>query len=109
MEKEESCNPCGMKTRIENLEKDSERNQATHKEFFGKFEAVNERLARNDEKYLQIIRDTSEIKNDLRETKTAIQQLNEKPAKRWDSIVDKAIWAVCAAVIAFLLARVGLT
>ena len=31
-----------------------------------------------------------------------------KPGKRWDAIVDKAIWAVLAAVIAFLLARIGL-
>lgn len=34
--------------------------------------------------------------------------MEAKPAKRWDSIVDKAIWAVCAAVIAFLLGRIGL-
>ena len=31
-----------------------------------------------------------------------------KPGRRWDAIVDKAIWAVLAAVIAFLLARIGL-
>ena len=31
-----------------------------------------------------------------------------KPGKRWDAIVDKAIWAVLAAVIAFVLAKVGL-
>ena len=31
-----------------------------------------------------------------------------KPGKRWDAIVDKAIWAVLAAVIAFVLARIGL-
>ena len=31
-----------------------------------------------------------------------------KPGKRWDAIVDKAIWAVLAAVIAFILAKVGL-
>lgn len=30
------------------------------------------------------------------------------PKKRWDSIKDKAIWAVLAAVIAFLLGRIGL-
>ena len=30
------------------------------------------------------------------------------PKRRWDAIVDKAIWAVLAAVIAFLLARLGL-
>lgn len=31
-----------------------------------------------------------------------------KSGKRWDSIVDKAIWAVLAAVIAFVLAKIGL-
>ena len=31
-----------------------------------------------------------------------------KPGKRWDAFVDKAIWAVLAAVIAFVLAKVGL-
>ena len=31
-----------------------------------------------------------------------------KPGKRWDAIVDKTIWAVLAAVIAFVLARIGL-
>ena len=37
-----------------------------------------------------------------------VDKLEEKPAKRWDSIVDKAIWAVLAAVIAFVLGRIGL-
>lgn len=31
-----------------------------------------------------------------------------KPAKRWDAIVDKVIWAILAAVIAFALAQIGL-
>ena len=30
-----------------------------------------------------------------------------KPGKRWDAIVDKVIWTVLAAVIAFVLAKVG--
>lgn len=37
-----------------------------------------------------------------------VDKLEEKPAKRWDSIVDKVIWAVLAAVIAFALGRLGL-
>lgn len=102
-------NPCGMKTRIENLEEDSRRNQATHKEFYNRFEAMGERMARNDERYTQIIQATSEIKQDVKETKSAIQAINEKPGKRWEGIVDKVIWAICAAVIAFLLAKMGLS
>ena len=31
-----------------------------------------------------------------------------KPARRWENMMDKVIWAVLAAVIAFLLGRVGL-
>jgi hypothetical protein len=37
-----------------------------------------------------------------------VDSLEAKPAKRWESIVDKSVWAVLAAVIAFLLGRVGL-
>ena len=37
-----------------------------------------------------------------------VDKMEEKPAKRWDNLVDKIIWAVAAAVIAFLLGRVGL-
>ncbi len=37
-----------------------------------------------------------------------VDKLEEQPAKRWNSIVDKAIWAIVAAVIAFALGRMGL-
>lgn len=37
-----------------------------------------------------------------------VETLEGKPAKRWDGIVDKVIWAVLAAVLGFLLARFGL-
>lgn len=37
-----------------------------------------------------------------------VQSLKDKPAKRWDGLVEKALWAVAAAVITFLLSRIGL-
>ena len=37
-----------------------------------------------------------------------VTALEEKPAKRVDGLVDKLIWAICAAVISFLLAQIGL-
>jgi hypothetical protein len=37
-----------------------------------------------------------------------VTALETKPVKRVDSLVDKIIWAVCAAVITFILARLGL-
>ena len=37
-----------------------------------------------------------------------VTALEEKPVKRIDGLVDKIIWAICAAVISFVLARIGL-
>lgn len=48
------------------------------------------------------------IKDDVTEIKSDVKTLAEKPGKRWDSLVEKLIWAVVAAVVGFLLAQVGL-
>ena len=37
-----------------------------------------------------------------------VEEMKEKPAKRWDSLVDKIIWGVAGAVVAYVLARIGL-
>ena len=37
-----------------------------------------------------------------------VTALENKPAKRWEALADKALWSVCAAVIGFILAKLGL-
>lgn len=37
-----------------------------------------------------------------------VDRLEDKPRKRWEGLVEKAIWAVAAAVIAYLLGKFGL-
>ena len=37
-----------------------------------------------------------------------VDEIENKPAKRFDAIVDKAVWAVIGAVLAFILKGVGL-
>lgn len=37
-----------------------------------------------------------------------VDAIEKKPAQRWDNIVDKVIWAVLGAAIAYILAGVGL-
>lgn len=53
------------------------------------------------EKEERVESDVSEIKNDVKEIK-------EKPGKRWDGLVDKIILTIAAAVIGFVLAKLGL-
>ena len=48
------------------------------------------------------------VETDVKEIKLDVKKISSKPAQRWEAIVDKLIWAVLAAVVAFLLARIGL-
>ena len=48
------------------------------------------------------------MESDVREIKVDVKALTGKPGKRWDAVVDKIVWALLAAVIAFLLGRIGL-
>lgn len=48
------------------------------------------------------------VENDVKEIKADVKSLTSKPGQRWDSLVDKIIWAVAGAVLAYILARVGL-
>ena len=48
------------------------------------------------------------IQTDVKEIKTDVRSLKDRPAKCWNDLVDKAMWTVAAAVIAFLLGRLGL-
>ena len=38
-----------------------------------------------------------------------LEVLEQKPAKKWESFVDKVIWAVAAALIAFVFTYLGLS
>lgn len=39
---------------------------------------------------------------------TEVEELKEKPGKRWDNLIDKVIWGVAGAVLAYILASIGL-
>ena len=37
-----------------------------------------------------------------------LETLEQKPAKRWEALVDKALWAVAGALLAYVLTQLGL-
>lgn len=92
------CEHCGLEKRVSDLERDSERNQHTHKEFYGKFEELGKSQAVTDERYTTIQATLVSIQADLSELKA-------KPGKRWEGIVGSvlqwAVLAVLAAVVVF--------
>ena len=48
------------------------------------------------------------VETDVKEIKSDVKSLTNKPAQRWDRMVEKVIWAVVAAVVGFMLAQIGL-
>ncbi len=48
------------------------------------------------------------VESDVKEIKSDVKSLTNKPAKRWDDFVEKVIWLVAAAIIGFALAHIGL-
>lgn len=48
------------------------------------------------------------VENDVKEIKNDVKTLTNKPGQRWDSLVDKIILTVAAAVVGFVLAHFGL-
>lgn len=90
-----------LEKRVESLEEGQKREVNFRKEMYIDKEERIKRDAHLDEKINGIDEKLDKLV-DWQENQQA------KPARRWDGLIDKAIWAVAAAVIAFLLARVGL-
>lgn len=94
-----TCEECKFEDRITALEKDSERNQTTHKEFFARFENMGKDQTRTAEQYSNIMTTMAEIKAD-------VATLKDKPARRWETVVNSALqWIVVAILGAVVLFR----
>lgn len=48
------------------------------------------------------------VRKDVTRLESKVDVLETKPAKRWDGLVDKAIWGVVGALLAFLLSQIGI-
>ena len=48
------------------------------------------------------------VESDVKEIKSDVKSLTGKSGKRWDNLVDKIIVTVAAAIIGFILARIGM-
>lgn len=90
-----------LEMRIENLEKWQESSRAFHESFYNWQRLQIARDARLDEQ-LKTMGENIQKVVEYQESEKA------KPGMRVDAIIDKCIWAVLAAVIAFVLARIGL-
>ena len=90
-----------LEKRIEDLEEWQRDSKKFHNDFYDWQRTQIARDARLDEQL-------NNMNNNISKILAQQEACAMKPGKRWDAIVDKTIWAVLAAVIAFILAKVGL-
>ena len=90
-----------LEGRIKALEEWREDSKDFHAKFYDWQREQIARDARLDEKL-------TGMDDNIKKVLAKQEACELKPGKRWDAIVDKTIWAVLAAFIAFALARIGL-
>lgn len=106
---EKCAEMCPDLTRLEQQLKDlMEQNGSDHKELRDRLNAVERADAVQEVQYSTILDKLDELSRRHDALVGKLEALEAKPGKRWESMVEKAVWAVAAAVIAFLLARIGL-
>ena len=106
----EKCNEqCADMTRLEQQVKDLQKqNGEDHREIRDRLAQLEKEDAVQLVQYRTILDKLDGLtqKHDCLNAK--LEALEAKPGKRWEGIVQKAVWAFCAAVIAFLLGKIGL-
>jgi predicted nucleic acid-binding Zn-ribbon protein len=48
------------------------------------------------------------LEDDVKEIKADVKELTAIPAKRWEAVVTKVITVIAAAVVGFILAKIGM-
>jgi predicted nucleic acid-binding Zn-ribbon protein len=48
------------------------------------------------------------VENDVKEIKSDVKSLTNKPVQRWESVVDKVIMTIIGIVIGFIFTQIGM-
>ena len=100
---------CPVLARLERQVKELQRqNGEDHKEIRDRLSKAEMTNAVQNERYDAILGKLEELSRKHDSLTRKLEELEAKPGRRWESLAEKAVWAVCAAVIAFLLGGMGL-
>lgn len=90
--------------RVQEVSDRSLRNEGRIKELEKDHEALHE-LAKS----VALLAQRMEIMDgNLSALAKSVESIKNRPAKRWEELVDRALWALAAAIMAFCLAKIGL-
>lgn len=88
-----------------------QRNEDRSKSNAHRLDEVEKKLEDNEKMLASIARldqRQKDMDTDVKEIKADVKALAGKPAKRWESIVDKALMAAVTAIVGYVLIKLGL-
>lgn len=95
---------CPVLPRVEALEEANKQHSKTHREIFERLRDTERDTAVQSKHMESIDRTMKEIKGDQKAILQKVETLEAKPGKRWDGLVDKLIFLVAGAVLAWVAA-----
>ena len=92
---------CVMKDRIEALEEANKNHSRVHEGMYDRIRHLETENAVQNAHY-------NSIAGKLDELTTMVKELTGKSGRRWDSMVDKALWLIVGGLVSLLLVGAGL-
>lgn len=105
-----------LEARLDLLERTVEKNHdnasRTHKEFFERIRAIETATAVQTEQYKTILEKLDALTDSVAKVTSSVSDIQAEPGRDWKDLKKSIRWAVLAAIIAavmgFLLGKVGL-
>lgn len=102
------CNGCIYDSVIEELRRDAERNSEQHREFYQKFNVQATQIAISEERYTNLLSTMNRLEESVNKISDSLDEIKQKPAKRWDALIMTALGCVVTAVVTFMLTTMGM-
>lgn len=75
-----------------------------------RLDSLEKRVTENEELVTSVAllaQKQESIEGDVKEIKSTVKSLAEKPGKRWDAVIDKALLAVVGAIVLYMITKLG--
>ena len=100
-----ACELCKNEQRLVALEKDSERNQQTHKEFYALHGNSDIARAVSDTKLDQLISAVGKLSAIVDSINKRIEEITLKPAKKWENLSWLLVTGVVSAILGYIISN----
>lgn len=104
------CEKCPLEARLVRLREDLDRgishSSEAREKIYNRLRDLETGTARTEERYKSICKDLEELKIQQATILSKIDDISNKPAKRWDNAVSGLVGSVIGAIVAFISQRI---